>query len=48
MQKKICAAYGKGSVTDWTYQKQLAKFCTGDFSMDDAPKSGRPAEVDSD
>ena len=24
------------------------KFCAGDFSLDDAPWSGRPVEVDSD
>ena len=39
---------GKGAVTDQTYQKWFAKFHTGDFSLDDAPRSGRPVEVDSD
>ena len=29
-------------------QKWFAKFCAGDFSLDDAPWSGRPVEVDSD
>ena len=47
-QKKICAVYGEGAVTDQTCQKWFAKFCAGDFSMDDAPRLGRPAEVDSD
>ena len=42
MQKQICA------VTDQTCQKWFAKFCAGDFSLDDAPQSGRPVEVDSD
>ena len=28
-------------------QKWLVKFCAGDFSLDDAPWSGRPVEVDS-
>ena len=28
--------------------KWFAKFCAGDFSLDDAPRSGRPVEVDSD
>ena len=27
--------------------KWFAKFCAGDFSLDDAPRSGRPVEVDS-
>ena len=46
--KKICAVYGEGAVTDWTCQKWFAKFRAGDFSLDDAPRSGRPFEVDSD
>ena len=29
-------------------QKWFAKLCAGDFSLDDAPWSGRPVEVDSD
>ncbi|XP_059989713.1 histone-lysine N-methyltransferase SETMAR-like [Lagenorhynchus albirostris] len=28
--------------------KVVAKFCAGDFSLDDAPLSGKPVEVDSD
>ena len=46
-QKKICAVYGEGAVTDGTCQ-WFAKFCAGDFLLDDAPRSGRPVEVDSD
>ena len=46
-QKKICAVYGEGAVTDRTCQKWFAKFHAGDFSLDDAPRSGRPVEVDS-
>ena len=29
-------------------QQWFVKFCAGDFSLDDAPWSGRPVEVDSD
>ena len=47
-KKKICAVYGEGAVTDRTCQKWFAKLCAGDFSLDDAPLSGRPVEVDSD
>ena len=47
-KKKICAVYGEGAVTDWTCQTWFAKFCAGDFSLDNAPRSGRPVEVDSD
>ena len=35
-------------VTDRTCQKWFAKFCDGDFLLDDAPRSGRQVEVDSD
>ena len=47
MHKKICAVYGEGAVTDRTCQKWFVKFHAGDFSLDDASKSGRPVEVDS-
>ena len=48
MQNKICVVYGEGAVTDQTCQKCFAKFHAGDFSLDNAPWSGRPVEVDSD
>ena len=47
-QRKIRAAYGEGVMTDRTRQKWSVKFHAGDFSLDDAPQSGRPVEVDSD
>ena len=40
--------YGEGAVTDQTCQKWFVKFRVGDFSLDDAPRSGRPVEVDGD
>ena len=46
-QKKICAVYGKGAVTDQMCQKWFAKLHAGDFSLYDVPQSGRPVEVDS-
>ena len=46
MQKKICAVYGEGAVTDRMCQKWFAKFHAGDFSLDGSPQSGRPVEVD--
>ena len=33
-QKKICAVYGEGSVTDKNHPKWFVKFCAGDFSLD--------------
>ena len=38
---------GEGAMTDRTCQKWFAKFHAGSFSLDDAPWSGRPVEVDS-
>ena len=46
-QKKICAVYREGAVTDRMCQKWFVKFLAGDFLLDDAPWSGRPVEVDS-
>ena len=40
--------YGEGAVTDRTCQKWFVKYHDGYFSLDDAPRSGRPVEVDSD
>ena len=40
--------YGEGAVTDGTCQKWFVKFCAGDFSLEDAQRSGRPVEADSD
>ena len=40
--------YGGSAVTDRMCPKWFAKFCAGDFSLDDAPRSGRPVEVDRD
>ena len=48
MQKMISAVYGEGAVTDRTRPKWFANFCAGEFSMDDAARSGGPAEVGSD
>ena len=49
MQKKNCAVYGEGAVTDRMSQKWFVKFRAGDFLLDgDAPWSGRPLEVVSD
>ena len=45
IQKKICAAYGEGAVTDQTCQKWFAKFHAGDFLLDAALRSSRPVEV---
>ena len=45
--KKKWAVYGEGAVTDWMCQKWFVTFWSGDFSLDVAPWSGGPVEVDS-
>ena len=45
MQKKIYAVYGEGAVTDQTCRKWFVKFHAGNFSLDNAPRSGRPVEL---
>ena len=45
---KMCIVCGEGAATDRTCQKWFAKLHAGEFSLDDAPWSGRPGEVDSD
>ena len=47
-QEKICAVYGEGAATDQMCQNWFANFHAGDFSLDYAPQSGRPVEVDRD
>ena len=46
MQKKKKFMCGKGTVTDWMCSQWFVKFHAGDFTLDDAPQSGRPVEVD--
>ena len=48
MHNKICSVCEEGAVTDRTCQKWFEKFRAGDFSLDNAPRSGRPVEVDND
>ena len=43
---KICTVYGEGAETHQMCQKWFVKFPAGDFSLDNAPWSGRPVEVD--
>ena len=37
MQTKICAVCGEGDVTDQMCKKWFSRFCTGDFSLGNAP-----------
>lgn len=47
-QRKICAVYGENAVNSRTCQKWFAKFRSGDFSLEDTSRVGRPVEIDTD
>ena len=47
-RKKLYDVYGEKSLTERQYQKWFARFHSGDFDFKDAPRSGRPTEVDDD
>lgn len=44
--RKICQAFGKGSVNERTAQFWFSKFSRGDDSLEDAPRPGRPEVID--
>ena len=44
-KKDLCSVWRR--CCDQICQKWFVKFCAGDFSLGDAPPSGRPVEVDS-
>lgn len=46
--REICDVYGEGSLTERMCQNWFARFRSGDFNLDDAPRSGRPSEVNDD
>lgn len=46
-RKKMCVVCGEGAVIDEMCQKWVAKISAGDFLLEDAPRLGRPVEVDS-
>lgn len=45
--KKICRVYGDDALTERVCQKWYAKFRSGDFDVNDAPRSGRPTKINS-
>lgn len=46
--RRINDAFGEDTVSERTAQEWFAKFRTGDFSVEDRERSGRPSEVDRD
>ncbi|GFT37025.1 histone-lysine N-methyltransferase SETMAR [Trichonephila clavipes] len=47
-RKKLTDVYGEGVLTVRQYQNWFAKFRSGNFDVEDAPRSGRPVEADKD
>ena len=47
-RKKLYDVYGEKSLTERQYQNWFARFRSRDFDLKDAPRSGRPTEVDDD
>ena len=47
-RKNLYDVYGEKSLTERQCQNWFARFRSGDFDLKDAPRSGRPTEVDDD
>ena len=47
-RKKLYDVYGEKSLTERQSQNWFARFCSGDFDLKDAPRSGRPNEFNDD
>ncbi|XP_043485383.1 histone-lysine N-methyltransferase SETMAR-like [Polistes fuscatus] len=41
--EKICRVYGEGLITDRAVRNWFVKFRSGDMTLKDKPKSGRPS-----
>ena len=48
VRKKLYDVYDEQSLTESQCQNWFARFRSGDFELKDAPRSGRPTEVDDD
>ncbi|XP_067131582.1 histone-lysine N-methyltransferase SETMAR-like [Centruroides vittatus] len=46
--EKICQAFGQGSVSTCTTQRWFRKFSSGDESLKDVPREGRPYVINDD
>lgn len=45
---EICSIYGEDTVTKWTCNRWFERFRSGDRSLEDEPRSGRPSEINDD
>lgn len=43
--QNICLAYGDGALSKRTCERWFAKFQSGDESLEDGPRQGRPSEI---
>ncbi|GFU69584.1 histone-lysine N-methyltransferase SETMAR [Trichonephila clavipes] len=46
--KNLCAVFGKDIVNFRTCQRRLSKFRSGDLSLQESDRSGRPSKIDND
>ncbi|XP_076052859.1 histone-lysine N-methyltransferase SETMAR-like [Oratosquilla oratoria] len=46
--RNICEVYGEEAMAERTAQKRFKKFLSGNFNLEDAPRSGRPSAFDED
>jgi histone-lysine N-methyltransferase SETMAR len=46
--RNLCQAMGAGVISDTTAQKWFARFLSGNYSLEDLPRSGRPSERNED
>ena len=44
--RRLCQAFGEGVVSEKTCFNWFNRFKSGDYNMDDKPRSGRPPELD--
>lgn len=44
--RKICRAFGQNTVTERTAQNWYRTFRSGDMTLEDQPRSGRPSSLD--
>jgi len=47
-EREICNVYGDNAVSESVCRKWFARFRSGNFNLEDAPRSGRPSEISDD
>ncbi|CAG0894362.1 unnamed protein product [Darwinula stevensoni] len=44
--RRLCQAFGEGAISEKTCFDRFARFKSGNYSVEDKPRSGRPSELD--